>query len=167
MVSLRDEMNKNYEHSSPRVATYLALLAVQIIAAIIFVWIELPAFRHVALSPGQQLPYVAYDDLPIVGTLLVMQTAYWYRFCRIPIPFRRSHVVLNHLFLFLGRLSFIFGGTLFSVVFFRHLPELDRSLDVLLLARRGVILACALFALFCVTLELERLGHALGNADRS
>jgi hypothetical protein len=108
-----------------------------------------------------------YNNLATIGTLLVMQVAYWYRLLRVPIPFESSNVILNHLLLFLGRLSFIFGGALFSLVFFRHLPELDRSADVPLLLGRGLLLGYGLFALFCVTLELERLGHALGNDRRN
>jgi hypothetical protein len=65
--------------------------------------------------------------------------------------------------LFLSRLSFIFGGALFSVVFFRHLPELDQGINVLLTAKRGLELVGSLFALFCLTLELERLGNAIGS----
>jgi hypothetical protein len=67
---------------------------------------------------------------------------------------------LNHLFLFFGRLSFIFGSALFSVVIFRHLPELSRETDFLLMAQRGIIFVGCLFALFCTSLEVERLGQA-------
>jgi hypothetical protein len=63
-------------------------------------------------------------------------------------------------FLFLGRLSFIFGSALFSVVVFRHLPELGRDIDMPLAARRGIIMVGCLFALFCASLEVERLGQA-------
>ena len=87
-----------------------------------------------------------------------MQVAYWYRLKCVAIPFRGPNAIVSHLFLFLGRLSFLFGGALFAVGFFRHLPALDA--DALLM--RGLLLGGALFALFCLTLELERLGHALG-----
>jgi hypothetical protein len=75
-------------------------------------------------------------------------------------------VVLSHLFLFLGRLNFIFGSALFAVVVFRHVPELDPGTDILLMARRGIVLVISLCALFCFTLELERLGMALGEPPR-
>jgi hypothetical protein len=69
-------------------------------------------------------------------------------------------------FLFLGRLSFIFGGALFSVVVFRHLPELGRDTDAVLMVQRGVILVGCLFALFCTSLEVERFGQAFeGNRN--
>ena len=93
-----------------------------------------------------------------------MQVAYWYRLKCVAIPFRGPNAIVSHLFLFLGRLSFLFGGALFAVVFFRHLPALDADADAdaLLMTARGLLLGGALFALFCLTLELERLGHALG-----
>jgi hypothetical protein len=40
-------------------------------------------------------------------------------------------------------------------------PYLSLTTDVLLMAGQGLLLGGALFALFCLTLELERLGHAL------
>jgi hypothetical protein len=155
-------MHTNLE-SRRRRGIYLLLLSVQIIGAGFFIWKELPDFRQLALNPGQQLPYIPYDNFATIGALLVMQVAYWYRLRRVPIPFRGSNLILNHLLLFLGRLSFIFGGALFSVVFFRHLPELDQGIDVLVISRRGLLLGGALFALFCFTLELERLGQAFGR----
>jgi hypothetical protein len=156
-------MNRNFKKRS--LAAYSFLLAVQVVGAIFFVWKELPAFNQLLRNPGEQLPDVLGDDLATVGLLAVMQIAYWYRLRRVPIPFKDPKPILSHLFLFLGRLSFIFGGALFSVVFFRHLPELEYDADALLMARRGLLLGSALFTLFCLTLELERLGHALETDD--
>jgi hypothetical protein len=136
---------------------------VQTVGSIIFISTVLPDFRQLALHPGEQLPHMRYDDGATIGALLVAQTAYWYRLYRIPIPFRVSNTILSHFLLFLARLSFIFGGSLFAVVFFRHLPELEQNTDVFLLARRGLLLFGSLFALFCFTLELERLGHSIGG----
>jgi hypothetical protein len=145
---------------------YLLLLAIQIIGAITFVWQQLPEFRHVVLNPGEQLPKDASSDLTTAGILFIMQISFWVRLLRIPIPSRRSNVFLNHLFLFLGRLSFIFGSALFSVVVFRHVPELGRDTDFLLMARRGFLFVGCLFALFCTSLEVERLGQAFeGNRN--
>jgi hypothetical protein len=150
----------------PKAAIYLFVLAIQILGAIFFVWQQLPSFRQVALNPGEQLPYDTYSDLLTVGVLSVMQISYWYRLLHISIPFQRSNVILNHVFLFLGRLSFIFGSALFSVVVFRHLPELNGEADILLMFPRGIMLVGALFALFCASLEVERLGLAFGSDRR-
>ena len=146
-----------------RTAAYLSLLAIQIAGALVFVWQQLPEFRQVVTSPGEQLPKDASSDLMMAAVLLVMQAAFWVRLLRIPIPFRRPNVFLNHLFLFFGRLSFIFGSALFSVVVFRHLPELGRDTDFLLMVRRGLLFVGCLFALFCTSLEVERLGQAFAN----
>jgi hypothetical protein len=155
-------MKTNNQHS--KAAIYLFVLAIQIFGAIDFVWRQLPEFRQVAVNPGEQLTYDSYSDLVTVGILAIMQIAFWYRQLYVPIPFQRSNMVLNHLFLFLGRLSFIFGSALFSVVVFRHLPELGPETDILLAVKRGVILVGCLFALFCTSLEVERLGQAFeGN----
>jgi hypothetical protein len=144
----------------PKAKLYLVLFAVQMLGAITFIWQELPEFRQVAVNPGQQLPYDPPSDLITVGILLIMQVAFWYRQRHVPIPFRRPNMILNHLLLFVGRLSFIFGSALFSVVVFRHLPALGTGTDLLMALYRGMILVGCLFALFCSTLELERLGHA-------
>jgi hypothetical protein len=105
-----------------------------------------PRHRQLALNPGQQLPYIPYENFVTIGALLGMQAAYWYRLQRVPIPFQGSNLILNHLLLLLGRLSIIFGGALFSVVFFRHLPELDQGIDVLVISRRGLLLGGAVRA---------------------
>jgi hypothetical protein len=146
-----------------RTAIYLLLLAIQIFGAIAFVWQQLPEFRQVAVNPGEQLPNDTSSDLITAGILFVMQVSFWARLLRIPIPFRRPNLFLNHLFLFLGRLSFIFGSALFSVVVFRHVPELGRDTDFFLMARRGFLFVGCLFALFCTSLEVERLGQAFEN----
>lgn len=147
-------------NEQPKTALYLLLLAIQIVGAISFVWLQLPEFRQVVVNPGEQLPKDPVSDLLMAGIFAVMQLSFWVRLLRIPIPFRRSNAVLNHVLLFLGRLSFIFGSALFSVVVFRHLPELGRETDIGLAVLRGIMFVGCLFALFCTSLEVERLGQA-------
>ena len=93
--------------------------------------------------------------------IVVMQATYWYRLRRVPVCVPVTSSVLSHLALFAGRLSFIFGGAMFSIVFFRHLPSLETTPDASLLMWHGLLLVGGLFALFCFALELERLGSAL------
>ena len=139
---------------------YLFLLAVQLFGLIFFVWQAMPEFRQIVTNPGVQLPKDIHSDLLMVGVFVAMQVSFWIRVRRVPIPFRRPNMFLNHVFLFLGRLGFIFGSALFSVAVFRHLPDLGPQTDVFLVVQRGIIFAACLFALFCTSLELERLGHA-------
>jgi hypothetical protein len=148
----------------PKTAAYLLLLAIQIVGAIAFIWQELPEFGQLLRNPGQQLPDDAYSDLVAASVFCAMQVSFWCRLLYVPIPVRRSNLFLNHVFLFLGRLGFIFGGASFVVVVFRHLPELGRETDIMLATRRGLIFVACLFALFCTSLEVERLGQAFdGN----
>jgi hypothetical protein len=158
-------MEANNAQRNP--GTYLLLLALQTLGAITFIWQTLPEFRLVAVNPGAQLPRDGFSDLISFGVLCVMQIAFWYRVLRVPIPFRRPQIFLKHLFLFFGRLSFIFGSALFGIVVFRHLPELDRGIDILLAVKRGMILIGCLFALFCTSLEVERLGQAFEGDRRN
>jgi hypothetical protein len=144
-------------------AAYLALLLVQLSGALFIILEGLPEFRHLMNHPGEQLPFERSDNLAAPIMIMAMQVAYWYRLQRVLLPPQRSNPILSHLFLFLGRLAFIFGGSLFGVVFFRHLPEIHHGADLWLMFRRGLQLLASLFALFCVTLELERLGRALGS----
>jgi hypothetical protein len=150
-----------------KTGTYLLLFGVQISGAIIFIWQTLPEFRSVADNPGEQLPRDGFSDFVSLGLLCAMQIAFWCRVRFIPIPFQRPRAILQHILLFLGRLSFIFGSALFGIVVFRHAPELDRGIDILLIVKRGLILLGCLFALFCTSLEVERLGQAFEDRHRN
>ena len=101
------------------VIIYLFLFAVQVLGAGFIVLEGLPAFRQVALSPGDQLPHTPYEDTKALAVLLAMQAAYWDRILRIEVPFRGPSFVLSHLFWFLGRLNFIFRE---HSIFYRTFP---------------------------------------------
>jgi hypothetical protein len=60
-------MKANLDNGNQRVVAYLLLLAVQITGALVFIWKELPAFNQLLHNPGQQLPYLPYDDLTTVA----------------------------------------------------------------------------------------------------
>lgn len=151
-------MKTSSQHPKP--VLYLLLLAIQVFGAIVFVCQQLPEFRQVAVNPGVQLPRDAFSDLanarhslPDANLVLVPGTA-----CPDAVSATergaQSRVPVS------GPSQFHLGSALFSVVVFRHLPELGRDTDVLLMAGRGIILVGNLFALFCASLEVERLGQA-------
>jgi hypothetical protein len=125
-------MKSNNEWRTPKNVSYLLLLGIQIFGALIFIWQDLSEFEQLLLNPGEQLPKDIHSDLVVFGVFCVMQISFWCRVLYAPIPFRRSNIFLSHIFLFLGRLGFIFGGALFAVVVFRHLPKMGRDADVLL-----------------------------------
>ena len=64
-----------------------------------------------------------------------------------------------HAIQFLGRLSFVFIGGLFGVVFFTRFEQLEFSIWKIL------FLLAVLFSLFCYTLDLDRLGKAFWEAQ--
>jgi hypothetical protein len=139
---------------------YFILLALQVFGAITFILQELPEFRQVLEFPGMQPAKDIRADLVKIGPLCCMQIPFWFRVLCVPVPLQRPNPLLSHIFLFLGRLAFIFGSALFSIVVFRHLPEMGDESDVLLAVRRGIIFMACLFALFCSSLEVERLAHS-------
>jgi hypothetical protein len=94
----------------PKVKLYLPLFTIQITGAIAFVWQQLPEFEQVVINPGRQLPHDAFSDLMTVGVFCLMQLALWRRLLYVPIPFRHPNIVLSHVLLSPGRLSFIFGS---------------------------------------------------------
>lgn len=143
---------------------YVGLLLVQAGGAACIIWKVLPLFLTLSNRPGDQVSRHLGDYGLIVGALIAMQAAYWYSLHRIPGPLFAPNVFLSHIFLFLARLNFIFGAALFSVVFFRHIPALGPGLSLPLFIGQGVLLLCALFALFCLSLDLERLSHAFAPA---
>jgi hypothetical protein len=145
-----------------RKTAYLVLLALQIAAAALLTRIELPEFRQLLNNLGEQLRTPIKNDLLSLAAVAVMQAAYWVRLLCVPsITFMRPRIFVSHLFHFLSRISFIFGSSVFSVVFFRHVPQLGFETNVPLLMFRGVLLGSSLFALFCLSLDLDRWGSAL------
>jgi hypothetical protein len=145
---------------------FLLLFAAQIGGAALVIWNGLPIFRQLAANPGEQVQDGFLDKFMMFAAVLVMQGAYWYRFICVRIPVRGPNVILNHVFIFFGRLGFIFGSSLFSTVFFRHLPELHEGVNVTLIISNGVLLFASLFSLFCFALELERLGRSFDAGPR-
>lgn len=142
---------------------YLALLLIQTIAASAIIAAIQSAFRIVADEVGvlHRIPGAALTAL--IAAMAVSQAAYWYRFSRIELP-DWKHVVLGHCLGFASRLSFIFGGAMFSLFFLRHAPELiSFQTGVPLLTRTAIMLA-ALFCLYCYALELDRLGARLQSS---
>ena len=87
----------------------------------------------------------------------------WIRFYRLPVCVPFHSVVVAHLLIFTSRASFFFSGALFSAVFFGYIPELAAFPPIAVGLARIIALFGVLFALFCYSLELERLGREFGE----
>ncbi|CAN7635250.1 hypothetical protein LJR098_006121 [Rhizobium sp. LjRoot98] len=86
---------------------------------------------------------------------------HWSRLAWVEIVPPCHNILLAHLFLFASRVTFFFGGALFSAVFFRHFPELEVFPPLWQAVAKALYVVAVLFGLFCVSLELDRLGRAM------
>ncbi|MCC8943604.1 hypothetical protein H8A97_00430 [Bradyrhizobium sp. Arg62] len=140
--------------------SYLVCLVLQSAAAFAILAAIGRAFRTVIDNLGM-LHRISLMELGLLAvTLCAFQVVYWYRIRNIEIPEWNS-IALGHLLGFASRLSFIFGGALFSVFFLRHAPELSSSEGAIILLPRVAMLLASLFCMYCYSLELERLANML------
>lgn len=148
-------------HTADKRARFWLLLAVQTVAVLLLLWSAAPIYRTILAAPGQRLQVMPGSPVIIVLSLVAFHGSYWYRLVRVPIVVGRHSLLLSHLAVFFGRLSFVFGGALFALVVYRHLPDLNQAVDPVQLIGRMLAMLAIQFSLFCYTLELERVGTAM------
>lgn len=144
---------------------YWCLLAVQSLAALSITAFVHSAFRTMIDSIGVQQQMSVADLVLLGASIFVGQICYWVRFYKIEIPTYRN-AAIGHVFAFGGKIGFIMGGALFSLFFLRHMPEIAQYHNVAGLVWRGAIVIATIFALYCYTFELERLGTTM-QLDKS
>lgn len=155
------------ERSLPSGAlTYALLLLVQTATASFLFWTIFPIFRRIIAQIGQPQEVTGGTKLAVIAGVIVLQCCYWARLRYVKVHAPLHNVVVAHLFLFASRVSFFFGGALFSVFFFRHVPEFEALPPLLQSLSTVTIVLAVLFALFCYSLELERLGRAIEEQPR-
>jgi hypothetical protein len=101
------------------------------------------------------------DEILIVFVSVLLHCFYWSRLAWVEIIPPCHNILLAHLFLFASRVTFFFGGALFSAVFFRHFPELEVFPPLWQAVAKAMYVVAVLFGLFCVSLELDRLGRVM------
>src|SRR5437867_4056587 len=110
-----------------KIALNWLLFAGESTGALMILWNGVPIHQRLLMgSTAQQ----AGPSVFVLGALAVIliQSTYWIRLrCFPPLRFKR-HLVLGHAIQFLGRLSFVFIGGMFSVVFFTRFEELEFSI---------------------------------------
>lgn len=137
------------------------LFAAETAAVAALLWASAPIYRAIMAAPGQQLADIPSSPFLIIAGLVVFHAAYWYRLSRVPIAVGTRSLFLSHLVLFAGRLCFVFGGSMFALVVFRHFPDMSEIGNPVRLISRGLAMLAVLFSLFCYALEVERVGAAL------
>ena len=145
---------------------YATLLGAQTLLAGMLFWIMVPIFAQMIARLGETLEIDASTVVIVLGVAALLQCCYWIRFFWIPVPARFQNVLAAHVLMFASRVSFFFGGALFSAVFFRHVPSLAVFPPVAELLIKVVCLFGGLFALFCYSLELERLARSIAGPHR-
>ncbi|MEY4568792.1 MAG: hypothetical protein RLZZ398_231 [Verrucomicrobiota bacterium] len=128
------------------------LLALELCGAAIILRWSVPFYRELLAGNFSHVELVVklWGALAIV----LIQTGYWIRYFHRAIPSLPRRIMLGHLSAFAARLNFIFTGGLFSAVFFIRYDQ------VIFTTGGVVMLFSVLFSMFCVTLDLERVGAA-------
>jgi hypothetical protein len=142
-------------------ATYTVLLAAQTAAAAILFWMVFPIFYSLVTHLGERQTLDFSRQVAIVGSAALLHCFYWTRLRWVTVAPPFHSVFVAHLLFFASRVSFFFGGALFSAIFFRHLPELDVFPPLGQAVVKTLYVAGVLFGLFCYSLELDRLGKAV------
>ena len=128
------------------------LLVMELCGATIILWHGVPIYRELlAGSFDRAAPLVRLWGT--VATVLI-QIGYWFRYLHPTLPSLPRQVLIGHVLMFLARLNFIFTGGFFWAVFFVRFDQEKFSLS-------GTgLLFMILFSMFCVTLDVERIGAA-------
>jgi hypothetical protein len=142
------------------VLAYTLLLLVQTACALVILFHIHTAFRILVAHIGEQQTLPTEILAQVCAAALLGQICYWTRLYRLPVPQGFRNLPLGHLLAFAARLGAIVGAALASIYFLRHLPELTRFGGSFTLVWRSGLLLAIVFALYCYTLELERLAAA-------
>lgn len=142
------------------VLAYTLLLIVQTVCALVILFHIHTAFRILVERIGQQQTLPNEILAQVIVAALLGQLCYWTRLYWLPVPQGFRSLALGHVLAFAARLGAIVGGALASIYFLRHLPELTKLGDSFTLVWRSGLLLAIVFAVYCYTLELERLAAA-------
>ena len=140
---------------------YAVLLGAQTVAALVLFWMVFPIFYSLVTHLGERQKLDFTQQIAIVASAALLHCFYWTRLKWVPVTPPFHSVFVAHILFFASRVSFFFGGALFSAIFFRHLPELDVFLPLGQTVVKSLYVAGVLFGLFCYSLELDRLGKAV------
>ncbi|MBK3745030.1 hypothetical protein G3A39_38195 [Paraburkholderia aspalathi] len=150
--------------AGPRVhnaSLYAALLLGQTASTFLLFWMVFPIFINLVTHLGEIQDIRMLDQAVIIGSSVLLHCFYWSRLKWVSIVRPCRNIVVAHFCSFASRVSFFFGGALFSVVFFRHIPELDFFPPFTQATAKLLYLVAILFGLFCYSTELDRLAKAI------
>lgn len=137
--------------------TYLVCSLVETVGVALVLWDGIPLFRHlIRFEPSG----TAVDEKIMVLAIVMILTPYWACLRHDP-PFDLPRQqLLGHVFLLINRLVFIFASGVFSLVVYRYWDVLDPSFF------KTSLMMAVLFAVFCFSRHLERIGNLLNSGYR-
>lgn len=145
--------------------TFGLLLVGQTLAATALFWIVFPLFHRIITHLGEQQELRHSQQFATVLSAILLHACYWTRLTWVTVVAPFHNVFMGHVCSFASRVSFFFGGALFSTLFFRHLPELEALPTPGRIVLGVFEILIVLFALFCYAQELERLAKAFEERD--
>jgi hypothetical protein len=140
-----------------KIALNWLLFATESLGALIILWFGVPIYRRLFMGVTNEQAGASVFFWASIG-VTVIQVSYWIRLRCFPPPRFSRQLVLGHAIQFLGRLSFVFIGGMFGVVFFTRFQQLEFSIW------KVSVLLAVLFSMFCYALDLDRLGKAFSEA---
>lgn len=146
-------------------AAYGILLAGQTTAALALFWIVFPIFHQIITHLGEPQELRYSQQIATICSATLLHVCYWTRLKWVGVVAPFHNVFIAHVCSFASRVSFFFGGALFSALFFRHLPELEALPSITRIVFGAIEVVVVLFALFCYSVELDRLAKAIEEPE--
>ncbi|AHK05095.1 hypothetical protein At15955_52200 (plasmid) [Agrobacterium tumefaciens] len=140
---------------------YGSLIVLQSLAVAFLLRAIFPIFYAVVTHLGERQQVPVSTLLTILAVALLLQASYWTRMRWVEVRAPFHSIFVSHLLSFAARLAFLFGGVLFSTIFFRHLPESNTLPPLGHTVLQGALILLVLFSFFCYSVELERLAKAI------
>ena len=164
-IVLRDNMKKlpagrilQETSQMTRATTYVVCSLIEAAGMALVLWDGVPLFRH--LIRLEQTGTGVDEKIMAVAVVLIL-TPYWALLRHDP-PFDLPRQqFLGHIFLLINRLVFIFASGVFSLVVYRYWDVFDPSF------LKATLMMAVLFAVFCFSRHLERLGNLLNAGYKS
>lgn len=139
---------------------YPFLLAIEVAGAVTILWHGIPIYRSLLAKTFVEHADNSAVEWAIVGIVLI-QAPYWLSTFKVfPSLAVSPHIFVGHALAFLSRLNFVFVGGLFASLVYARGPEIE------FVPWRALMLAAALFSMFCFSFELERLSRLFLEAER-
>jgi hypothetical protein len=146
------------EQKMKRTATYLVCSLIETVGVAFVLWDGIPLFRHLIRF---EQPGTSVDQRIMVAAVIFILPPYWALLRHDPpFDFPRQQF-LGHILLLVNRLVFIFASGVFSLVVYRYWDLLNPSFF------RTTLMMVVLFAVFCFSRHLERIGNLLNSGYRA